>query len=332
MESVEIASWMEEEDGGDTNGMGTGSCAEGSGIDHQHRSSAPLHGIIEFEEEQTNLDSYTIEGSSIPENGKTFGSPTSAAEHSTDSGSSSEVDIAEFQAKMERVDSSDMAMLVEAKEEYNGPKMVDAGSNNPVSPPVTENPICSPPSAPLYSETWASVSSCTNNDTARSPISPIMNPYFKNDGKADVVDTQNLPEDLPNKCGFLLKRGFVNTAYKLRYFKVDYNSLVFFKKSSDTVRRGSIFCAEAIVDKRRGDALDPRTPFAFTLTTPHDPYHKLWTLQATSERERDEWILVINFMAALPLLREGEPGTLVGSPSSNRAISAAVGKATCCIS
>jgi hypothetical protein len=110
---------------------------------------------------------------------------------------------------------------------------------------------------------------------------------------------------------------------------------VFYKRSSDQKQRGSIYCGCATVDKRRD--LDPGTPYAFTLLTPQDPYHKTWTLQATSERERDDWVLVINIIAVLPpFAAHTNSGSLVSRgqpiPPSGSSTMTAVGKATCCMS
>lgn len=252
--------------------------------------------------------------------------------HSTDSDSGSEADIETFLATMERADSSDAALPTTS----HGSPTAESGPDE-ASQEVggSDGDVHTPLRSPLVdangTQTWASVSSVSGEDKHPSPYSPLVPANFARNHPPDSATLAEI-EAAQAKCGFLLKRGFINTAYKLRYFKVEHNCMVFYKKSSDETRRGTIYCGGATVDKRRGDALDPRTPYAFALCTPQDPHHKVWTLQATSERERDDWILVINVIAALPSFGGAQsPGALIraGGRSSTMA---AVGKATCCVS
>ncbi len=139
-----------------------------------------------------------------------------------------------------------------------------------------------------------------------------------------------LPSEIPviQKSGFLMKRGFVNTAFQLRWFVVEAPYLVFYKKISDKERRGSMCCVGASVDRRRGDALNPNTPFAFNVTTPYDQNHpKIWVLQATSAEERDEWMRIIMTIASFYTPHEN---ALIRGSISSPSTTYAAGKAAGC--
>ncbi len=166
-----------------------------------------------------------------------------------------------------------------------------------------------------------------------SPIAPYGRTDVRARGEEDYMLPKKIIDETPlRKSGFLLKRGFVNTAFKLRWFVVSGSYLVFYKNISDVECRGSICCTGASVDRRRGDALNANTPFAFNLITPQDPYHGCWVLQATSEQERDEWIRVISAISALPLSSDSavvRASSARQSASPNTALAA--GKAAGCI-
>lgn len=102
-----------------------------------------------------------------------------------------------------------------------------------------------------------------------------------------------------HKAGFLFKRGWVNTAFKLRWCVTKGDSIYYYKRTCDAKPRGKICCLDARIDLSSKDALNPETPFAFSLQTPYDPRHQSWVLQAPSTEERDDWICVIRAISVL---------------------------------
>lgn len=332
--SVQLASWIEEEDAIDRDyGVQITVASEVEVVNHSamapaRESTPPLEmteGYGSCEESPPPSRKAPIDGDIC-----IIEQPSDCVSGFRSSSSESDSGVAVKCMALERLNSTDRSMLANTRtgsdEHDEVSAAVPMGADRLMA---ISTPVQSPAARTPGQGTWASVSSVNGEDFAQSPISPLVAPVFLNNGAtAEEVATALV------KCGFLLKRGFVNTAYKLRYFKVMYNSLVFFKRSCDEERRGSINCCGAIVDKRRGDALDPQTPYAFTLCTPQDPHHKSWTLQATSERERDDWILTINIIAALPSANEQHsPGALArGMIPRGSSTIAAVGKATCCVS
>ena len=187
------------------------------------------------------------------------------------------------------------------------------------------------------SQAWAggAVDVTPENGTWRDVeghASPMVSRGWPDTRGREVPLNKVIDEPPLRKSGFLLKRGFINTAFKLRWFVVNGCFLVFYKNISDVECRGSICCAGATVDRRHGDALNANTPFAFNLITPQDPHHGCWVLQATSEQERDEWLRVISAISALPLSSDSaviRASSIRQGASPNTALAA--GKAAGCI-
>jgi hypothetical protein len=186
-----------------------------------------------------------------------------------------------------------------------------------------ENSKCTEPEADLFApnkggavevgdweEIFKDVSSFSEHDVPRAEaVRTALDDAFPEEeeegnaeAKGEVVKMKDpgVAEKLRHKAGFLFKRGWVNTAFKLRWCVTKGDSIYYFKRTTDKEPRGKICCLDAVVDLNTEDAQNPDTPFSFSLRTPYDPHHRSWVLQATSLEERDDWVSVIRAIATLP--------------------------------
>jgi hypothetical protein len=93
--------------------------------------------------------------------------------------------------------------------------------------------------------------------------------------------------------GYLLKRGFLNTAYKQRWCILLHNRIIFYVGYYGQVR-GSINLYQCTIDQHPNAELQYENGAnSFELTTPHDAKHKHWMLQALTAPEKVNWILAI---------------------------------------
>jgi hypothetical protein len=130
-------------------------------------------------------------------------------------------------------------------------------------------------------------------------------------GDPTDLDHPDSEEVLILKEGFLMKRGFINTAFKRRWCVLRGRQILFYRNYTDRNIRGIINIQDATVeiaeDKKRN------LPFGFYLNTPCDRYppsppsafrpaphgspwlryHSRWLLQAASEEEMLSWINAI---------------------------------------
>jgi hypothetical protein len=186
-----------------------------------------------------------------------------------------------------------------------------------------ENSKCTEPEADLFApskggapgsgdweEIFKDVSSFSEHDLPRSEdrvpqdaVRTALDDAFP-EGGSGAADDDGVRKDKDksekHKAGFLFKRGWVNTAFKLRWCVIKGDSIYYFKRTSDKEPRGKICCLDARVDLNTKDAQNPDTPFAFSLLTPYDPHHRSWVLQATSLEERDDWVGAIQAISGLP--------------------------------
>ena len=99
--------------------------------------------------------------------------------------------------------------------------------------------------------------------------------------------------------GYLMKRGFLNTAFKKRWCVLVHNRIMFYIGYYGEVR-GSINVYQATIDESPQEELGcDNGSCAFVLVTPNDKHHKRWTLQALSPQEKMNWLLSIKKASSL---------------------------------
>jgi len=89
--------------------------------------------------------------------------------------------------------------------------------------------------------------------------------------------------------GFMMKRGFLNTGYKKRWFVVKDNHLLYFKQfNTDTSDPRGIIKLTGCRILEANEEVERGFPYSFMISTPVD--RKLWVFDTFSHREKSLWI------------------------------------------
>jgi len=177
---------------------------------------------------------------------------------------------------------------------YSTPLPDDASSKGGLRP-QTWTPVASPAGSLMPPHVIKYTPSPTNRSTSSSPTPPkSTTPPPKADKGANGSQ-----QPAAVIGGYLLKRGFLNTAYKQRWCILLHNRIIFYVGYYGQVR-GSINLYQCTINQHPNTELQfENGENSFELTTPNDPSHKHWMLQALTAPEKVNWMLAIQAASQL---------------------------------
>lgn len=230
--------------------------------------------------------------------------PLATTEKCIDDDSTPSASIAPFATENDEIVDSTESVAMTTVPENSIPSTVTVQATPAVSSAATTTAV----PAEMSGESASCPPSPRSSSQTSLSTLPEPLPDNRTSGISDPVEEPTIMQ-LPVKEGFLMKRGFVNTAFQRRWFVLHSCYLFFYRYYPNRDLRGYINCqgATVSVDAKYSDV----NPFSFVLHTPHDADHAKWVLQAASESEMQSWIAAITAAAAIDPSKVWSPTTMI---------------------